>query len=220
MTEYAISSEHLERLPLFPLPRMVFFPDTLLPLHVFEPRYRAMAEHCIANECPLAVVLIDPGHEREQLGNPPIASIAGVGRLVHHERLSDGRVNIVLNGLERVRLAEVSTDAPYRVAGATVLRDTWPDAEIQLRADEASLRSCLTALRFRWVEAPHGLMDWLLQSPNGAVLSNRVGSALLSDPAEQQKILETCDVQARLRMTLERVITLLSEQSEADQILH
>ncbi len=56
-----VTDKHLKELPLFPLPGTVFFPNTLLPLHVFEPRYRQLTKFCIDNSWPMAVVLIEPG---------------------------------------------------------------------------------------------------------------------------------------------------------------
>jgi Lon protease-like protein len=211
--------EHLQRLPLFPLPRLVFFPDTLLPLHVFEPRYRAMVRHCLDASWPLAVVLIEPGHEREQLGAPPIAPVAGVGRIAHHEVLPDGRMNIVLSGVARVGLDERASGAPYRVARASLRRDEWPESRHALDSPLSSLRSCLTALRLAWNEAPDGLLDWLLESPDASVLANRVSSALFTDPAEQELL--ACDnVAARLDAALDRVSLLLARNAGTDQLLH
>lgn len=66
-------------LPLFPLPETVFFPHTLLPLHVFEPRYRAMVADCLAGEKRMVVVRLLPGWEQDYYGRPPIHTVAGAG---------------------------------------------------------------------------------------------------------------------------------------------
>ena len=103
----------LEDLPLFPLPRLVFFPSTTLPLHVFEPRYRKMLADCLATHKTMAVVRLEP--------NERIAQVAGVGVVVHHELLPDGRSNLLLEGAGRVRLEELPFLPPYRRARATLL---------------------------------------------------------------------------------------------------
>src|SRR5687768_4611184 len=111
----------IEDLALFPLPSAVLFPGMLMPLHVFELRYRAMTEHVMAGSKQIAVVLITGGAS-DPSGNPPIASIAGVGEIVHHQALADGRYNIVLSGMARVQLDELPFRPPFRRARATVLR--------------------------------------------------------------------------------------------------
>jgi len=63
-------------IPMFPLPSVVFFPHTLLPLHIFEARYRQMLADCLAGERRLAVVLLKPGWEADYYGCPPVCSVA------------------------------------------------------------------------------------------------------------------------------------------------
>ncbi|MGH7405380.1 MAG: LON peptidase substrate-binding domain-containing protein, partial [Candidatus Methylomirabilales bacterium] len=80
-------------IPIFPLPNVVFFPHTLLPLHIFEPRYRQMLADCLTGERWLAVVLLRPGWEAEYYGRPAVYAVAGAGEIVASERLPDGRSN-------------------------------------------------------------------------------------------------------------------------------
>ena len=93
-----------ERVPIFPLPETVFFPKTHLPLHVFEPRYRKMTEDCIAESLPMAICLAKTGEDLA--GHADVFPIAGVGMIERHERLPDGRFNLVLRGLTRIKIAE------------------------------------------------------------------------------------------------------------------
>lgn len=97
--------------PLFPLPETVLFPNVDLPLHLFEPRYRQMAEDVAEGDARIVVVLLRPGWEEDYYGAPPVHDIATLGRVVHHEKLEDGRFNIVLRGVERVRLHEPDVPA-------------------------------------------------------------------------------------------------------------
>src|SRR5438445_3762664 len=90
-------------LPIFPLPDLTFFPHTLLPLHIFEARYRAMIMDCLARDKRMAVVGLKPGYESTYDAKPAVYQIAGVGRIVQCERLATGRVNILLKGETRVR---------------------------------------------------------------------------------------------------------------------
>ena len=73
-----LSAKELARLPVFPLPRVVFFPGTALPLHLFEPRYTEMIEDCLESGCTaMAVALLSPGWEDSYEGKPAIHEIAG-----------------------------------------------------------------------------------------------------------------------------------------------
>src|SRR5512146_486046 len=89
-----------DRLPVFPLPNVVFFPKTYLPLHIFEPRYRQMVADATAGGQCIAMALLKEGWESDYYGNPSIYPIVCAGRLVSVQPLPDGRSNILLQGLE------------------------------------------------------------------------------------------------------------------------
>ena len=91
---------------VFPLPNLVFFPRTEVPLHIFEPRYRQMVGDALAGAGQLVVVLLKPGWEPNYAGCPPIHPIACLGKIVADQRLADGRYNILLRGISRVRIVQ------------------------------------------------------------------------------------------------------------------
>ena len=116
-------------LPIFPLPDLTFFPHTMLPLHIFEARYRAMITDCLSRDKRLAVVGLKPGYEASYEGKPPVHAVCGVGRIVQWERLASGRFNLLLRGEGRVRIdRELPTDTLYRMVAATPLAETAADA--------------------------------------------------------------------------------------------
>ena len=123
--------------PLFPLPHVWLFPYVLLPLHIFEERYRQMIEDGLDGPGRLVLGTVKSEHEDELAGSPPVYSIAGLGEIGRHERLEDGRYNILLVGLKRVRIREVASDKPYRrVAYEPVNEIAVPeDKEEKLRTD-------------------------------------------------------------------------------------
>src|SRR5438132_684064 len=101
------------RLKIFPLAGAIVFPGTPTPLHVFEPRYRAMVGDALETDRMLAVAsLLDPAKHLDQ--RAPVEPIAGAGFIEADEKLADGTYNIVLRGLARVRLV---TEAPELHAG-------------------------------------------------------------------------------------------------------
>ncbi len=108
-------------IPLFPLSTVVFFPNTLLPLHVFEPRYRQMVSDASKSERIIGMALLKPGWEANYYGNPEVFDVVGMGRIVSSEAFDDGRINIVLYGLKRVRILEIAKQSPYRLARVEIV---------------------------------------------------------------------------------------------------
>src|SRR5271166_6273395 len=91
---------------LFPLPNLVLFPQAVQPLHIFEPRYRQMTADALNADRLVALVLLAPGWEADYAGRPALHQVACLGRIVADHRLEDGRFNILLRGLSRIRLGE------------------------------------------------------------------------------------------------------------------
>lgn len=113
---------------LFPLPNLVFFPGVVQGLHIFEHRYRQLMADTIDSDMLMALVLLQPGWEPEYDQAPAIETVACLGRVGPYEKLPDGRYNLRLKGLSRVRLVEeLSTDRMYRTARAELLADDIPD---------------------------------------------------------------------------------------------
>ncbi len=114
---------------LFPLPNLVLFPHVVQPLHIFEPRYRQMVRDALAADRLLALVLLRPGWENDYEGKPPIHAVACMGRILAEQRLKDGRYNLMMRGLSRVRLVEeLDGKMPYRTARVEVLVEEVPPA--------------------------------------------------------------------------------------------
>ena len=112
---------------LFPLPNLVLFPHGVQGLHVFEPRYRQMTADALADDGLIAPVLLQPGWENEYEDCPAVAAVACLARIVQHEHLPDGRYNLRVRGLARLKLIEeVRTDQPYRTARGEPMPDVVP----------------------------------------------------------------------------------------------
>ena len=91
---------------LFPLPNVVLYPHVMQPLHIFEERYREMLEDALAGDGLIAMALLEPGWETDYDSRPPVARYACLGKVVAHHRLPDGRYNVLLLGVQRVRIVE------------------------------------------------------------------------------------------------------------------
>src|SRR3954469_23524918 len=91
---------------LFPLPNNVFFPHVMQPLHIFEPRYRQMTADALEDDKLIALVLPRPGWEESYSGKPAIHAVACLGKIIAEQKLDDGRFNLLLRGVRRVRIME------------------------------------------------------------------------------------------------------------------
>jgi Lon protease-like protein len=120
---------------MFPLPNVFLLPGTIMPLHVFEPRYRQMVEECLDGPGRIVIASVLEGHHDELDGAPPVHHIAGLGEIWRHERLPQGRFLIWLAGLTRVLIREVPSDKPYRRVEAQPLIEIPPS-----KCDDARLR--------------------------------------------------------------------------------
>jgi Lon protease-like protein len=191
----------LEALPLFPLPQTVLFPGALMPLHVFEQRYRVMVRHALETHQALAVVLLtDPGRRLDDGASvealPAIASIAGVGVIVDHAELPGGRYNILVRGRARVRLTELRFVPPYRRAAAEILPTESAHVPV---SDLAALISAATAFSSIVRERDHTFDFRLPKDALEGTIADLCAHHLILDARERQAILETLDPVARVR---------------------
>jgi Lon protease-like protein len=202
----------LSELAVFPLPRVVFFPGTQLPLHVFEPRYRAMMRDCISSgRMAMAVTLLKPGYESSYEGRPAMYELCTVGRIEKHEELPDGRYNLVLRGLSRVKLDELPAEnLLYRRARADVIdgkrgTDRVSRDSITTLLSTASLVGA--AVRRRHPDFSLGVQP---DDPPHQI-ADTLADRLLADPAARQDILETADVPERILKLTGYIATVLGQ---------
>lgn len=120
---------------LFPLPNLVLFPHVMQPLHIFEPRYRALMEEAVEGDQLITLALFAPGWEKEYEGRPPLLKMACLGRIATHQRLQDDRYNLLLLGLKRVRiLHELPPTKLFREAKVEICEDIYSSATAPTRA--------------------------------------------------------------------------------------
>jgi Lon protease-like protein len=203
----------LERLPMFPLPNVVLLPNTFLPLHIFEPRYRKMTRDMLEGNRLVAMALqlraADPLADDD---NPPVATIAGVGEVVMAQDLPDGRFNLVLRGRARVRIEdELVSDEPYRLVRASEIPDDPPGSQIELLDAEASLRALAGGLAEALPEGGELLKQVVASQTSPSALVDVVASTLIADPRLRQELLETTDVMRRMLRVSAEVASMAAE---------
>jgi Lon protease-like protein len=198
-------------LPIFPLPDLTFFPRTMLPLHIFEARYRAMVTDCLARDRRLAVVGLKPGYEASYEGRPAVHEVSGVGRIVQWERLASGRYHLLHRGEGRVRIdRELPADTLYRMVAATPLGETGAGgAAVPALAErvKARCRQILAAVG----QSGEDLRTMMEGLEGPAELCDQVASALVPAPATRQALLEELDVERRLERLTVALDDLLSQ---------
>ncbi len=194
------------RLPLFPLPNVVHFPCTLLPLHIFEPRYRQMVADAASSEGCIGMVLLKPGWEPSYHLNPAVHATACLGKMVETTKLPDGRYNIVLCGVRRVRILDIVSDRPYRTARVSLLDEMPIDGQ---EVDAKALRDRLLVLAetvppalLRHKKLPCALRK--LDAPLGCCCDLMADSLNLPVDAKQE-LLEELEPFARARKLIRAV---------------
>lgn len=197
--------------PIFPLPDLALFPNTLLPLHIFEPRYRAMVTDALARDRRLAIVGLKPGYAGDYAGHPAVHEVAGLGRIVKCERMATGRFNLLLKGELRVRIErELPSDTLYRLVQSVELQDSGAErASVPALLDEVK-RACRRILEMVRRATPE-MEETLAAAVAPGVLCDQVASAVVPSPAARQALLEELDVERRLRRLLAELQDLLQQ---------
>ena len=198
-------------LPLFPLPNVVLFPNVFLPLHIFEPRYRAMVADALEGDRMIGMVLLRPGWEGNYEGRPPVYPVGCSGLITHHERLPDGRYNIVLRGVEKFRILEERDEerdeekeadgagTAYRVARVEILHEPFIEAERnKVRAARLRLEALL-------VPKAQGRGAETKVAPDMADedVVHALAQYMALEPLEKQALLERRGLLARCRSLIE-----------------
>ena len=199
-------------IPLFPLPNLVFFPRTYVPLHIFEPRYREMVQAAAASHRMVGMVLLKEGWEADYEGAPAIFAMGCVGRMMNVQRLSDGRSNILLQGLRRFEIQHEVGAESYR-QGRIVLKDLFqPDAALPTEIRREIVKVVAGFIRNR--EDGVALSAMLKQQIHDDVLVQNLSFALDFTPLEKQFLLESDSLIQQGRRLLDLLHFKLHEQHE------
>jgi Lon protease-like protein len=196
---------------LFPLPNVVLFPHVILPLHIFEPRYRQMTQDALDDDQLVTIVQALPRDPHSPWVEPVrIADVACVGKIVRHERLADGRFNMLLLGCKRVRLEhEIASGKLYRIAEATVLEDEELGPLPELRK-EPLIERFLEVVQARHAIDPD-LTRLLRSDLDLGTLSDIIAHALALPAAEKQALLAETRVERRVDTLMDRLQDLGDE---------
>ena len=118
-----------DTIPIFPLEDVMLFPEMSVPLHIFEPRYKAMIADALKGNRIIGMVLLRPGYEKDYERSPSVFPVGCAGVINEVEQLPNGEYNIVLGALTKYRITREEASRPYRIAHVTAIEDTVAEAD-------------------------------------------------------------------------------------------
>ena len=200
------------RIPVFPLPNVVLFPKTYLPLHIFEPRYRAMVSDAVTSGQCIGMALLKDGWETDYYGHPPVFSMGCVGRLANVQTLADGRSNILLQGLERFEIEREWYDHAYREATIVV---TPRSTEMSL---DPTVRQRLFTTLESYLRSRDDAPTWqelFREEVNDEIFVNTLSTYLECTPLEKQFLLEAESLHQQARRLSDLIEFMIHDRTGA-----
>ena len=183
-----------------PLPGAVLFPHALLPLHIFEPRYRKMLDHALRHHRMFCVTLIKPScpewHAPEDFFH-----LATVGLIRACVARGDGTSNLILQGLQRVRFASFEQESPFPIANIDVIQSRGATT-VETEALGAKVLELYASLKHDGRQLPGKVDQYLAELRDLEMLADLMASTFVNDPLRRQRVLEERSLNQRLRFLI------------------
>ena len=187
--------------PVMPLPGALLFPHALLPLYIFEERYREMLERVLRHHRMFSVALVKP--ECGEWKSPSdFFHVAGVGLIRACVGKPDGTSNLILQGLERVRFTGFEQEAPFPIATIEPL-ECEDSSSVETEALAAKVLELYSKLRMKGRELPEKVDRYLSDLNDMAMLADLMAATFVNDPLRRQQILEELVLNQRLRLLIQ-----------------
>jgi Lon protease-like protein len=187
----------LSAVPLFPLPNVVLFPRAILPLHIFEERYKAMTADALRGRRQIAMALLRPGWEKNYHGRPTIEPVVCVGTILSHEKLADGRYNFLLQGRLRARIVREYGDEQYRI-GLLKPLEAVPALEIDLGDERRRFEEVFQGQRLRETCIGRKFVELLAGAVSTEDIADLIAFHFLEDLRLKQSLLAEADARQRV----------------------
>jgi Lon protease-like protein len=190
-----------DEIPVMPLPGALLFPHALLPLYIFESRYREMLEHALNHHRMFSVALIKPEHAQWRTPED-FFHIAGLGLIRACVGRSDGTSNLILQGLERVRFTGFEQANPFPIARIDTL-ESDSVSSVETEALAAKVLELYSKLKGNGRQLPAKVDQYLSDLGDPEMLADLVASTFISDALRRQRVLEELSVKQRLRLVIQ-----------------
>jgi Lon protease-like protein len=187
--------------PVMALANAVLFPHSLMPLHIFERRYREMLAHTLGGDRMFSVAMMKKGIE-DAAGIEDLCPVAGVGLIRACVGNENGTSNLVLQGLARVRLVAWTPENPFGIAKIEIAKSVLGNP-VEADALGEKVKEFCQRIERIGVPLPPNLMDHLKQIDSPEILSDVVAAAFVGEPTQRQKLLEAYEVCERLRLLIQ-----------------
>jgi Lon protease-like protein len=196
-----------DEVPVMPLPGAVLFPQALLPLYIFEDRYRDMLEHALQRDRMFSVTLIKPScpewHAPEDFFH-----FATVGLIRACVGRGDGTSNLVLQGLHRVRFSSFQQETPFPIARIDIIESRNDTATVETEALGEKVLELYRKLKRAERRLPPKVDRYLAELGDLEMLGDLVASTFVDEPLRRQRMLEESSLNQRLRL----LITYLQDE--------
>lgn len=189
-----------ETVPLITLPNTVFFPQALLPLHIFEPRYQQMLRAVLASNRIFAVARLDPTLAAQPGTNEPAHVVATVGIIRACQKADDNTSNLLLQGISRVAINRIVRERPYRIISVQPLACIAGGNHTQLEIMRLEVMRLLQLRRRLGAPAPKGMTQFLESIEDFDTFADVAAFNMCDDGAFKQKMLEELDTRRRLQL--------------------
>ena len=191
------------RIPVMTLPEVAFFPKVMMPLFIFEPRYRHMLETSLRGHRMFAVAGLDKSKIEFAVESEPAHKIATLGMIRGCRTQEDGTSQLILHGLARIRLDEIYDEKPYREAKITPLESTQNIEKNELLKKQSRLLTLVKQLANSNEQFPTELLNFMESLEDPENFADMVAYSMISDADLKQSVLNTLVVEDRFDLLIE-----------------
>lgn len=190
-----------EETPVMPLPGALLFPHALLPLYIFEPRYRDMLEHALSRHRMFCVALVKPDLADWKSSND-FFHVSTIGLIRACVGRGDGTSNLILQGLRRVRFSSFRQEMPFPIARLEPLRSAVASS-VETEALGTKVLELYDQFKGDGRRLPAKIDNYLIDLTDPEMLADLMASTFINDPMRRQQVLEELSVNQRLRLIIQ-----------------
>ena len=192
-----------DRVPVMTLPEVAFFPKVMLPMFIFEPRYRSMLKTSLEGNRMFAVAGIDPSEVDSSIDREPAHKVATIGIIRGCRTQEDGTSHLILQGLSRIHLDEIYEDKPFREAAITPLESKREVDRLDLKELQDQLLVLVKKLADTNSNAPNDLLRFIEEMEEAEDFVDLVAYTFVEDVTLKQKVLESLNIEKRFELLIE-----------------